>query len=140
MVVTTEEVARRLGTDTTFRLIDARDQQRFVGAAEPIDTVAGHVPGAHNLPFTACLAADGGWCPAEELGAAWRSVLDGDPDGDSAVMCGSGVTACHLILSAELAGFTAPRLYVGSWSEWIRDPGRAIATGPGPGAADSASN
>ncbi len=127
-VVTTQEIATHLGTPGAGVLVDARDAARFRGEAEPIDPVAGHVPGAKNLPTGACLRPDGSWEDAAVLRGRLAAVL-GDDDGVAwAVMCGSGVTACHLAVSGLLAGYSEPRLYVGSWSEWIRDPGRPVAT------------
>ncbi len=110
-------------------LIDARDAARFRGDIEPIDPVAGHIPGAINLPYTAALHEDGTWRSDQEIRAIWADVLGGDRDTATAAMCGSGVTACHLIVSALLAGNSEPRVYIGSWSEWIRDPQRPVATG-----------
>jgi thiosulfate/3-mercaptopyruvate sulfurtransferase len=110
-------------------LVDARDAARFRGEVEPIDPVAGHIPGALSLPFTDALRDDGGWKSPSELRTLWSGVLGEDPETPSAVMCGSGVTACHLVLSAILAGYREPRVYIGSWSEWIRDTGRPVATG-----------
>lgn len=129
-VVTTREIATHLGTRGAGVLVDARDAARFRGEAEPIDPVAGHVPGAKNLPTGACLRPDGTWQDAAALRGRLAALL-GDDDGVAwAVMCGSGVTACHLAISGLLAGYSEPRLYVGSWSEWIRDPGRPVATLP----------
>lgn len=136
MVVTTAEVWRALESGNPLPLIDARDASRFEGKAEPIDPVAGHIPGARNLPVSRSLHANGTWRPSEELREAWSQALEapveGAQDADRGAltaMCGSGVTACHLIVSAALAGLPLPRLYAGSWSEWIRDPGRPIAVG-----------
>ena len=81
------------------------------------------------MPLGGNLRNDGSWRDAEELGERWRTVADTSKSETMVVMCGSGVTACHLILSARLAGVPEPRLYVGSWSEWIRDDSRPIATG-----------
>lgn len=111
-------------------LLDARAAERFQGKQEPIDSVAGHIPGAVNMPFERSLDADGGWRPAAELQQVWAEILGADLSGPWAVMCGSGVTACHLAISALVAGLPEPRLYVGSWSEWIRDPGRPMAACP----------
>jgi len=140
MVVTTREVAEAIGAGAPLALVDARDAVRFEGEAEPIDPVAGHIPGARNFPFSASLTPEGAWRPVSELRQAWSRVLDGPAEGTKGrdrgsltAMCGSGVTACHLIVSAALAGLPPPRLYAGSWSEWIRDPSRPIATGPAPG-------
>jgi thiosulfate/3-mercaptopyruvate sulfurtransferase len=125
MVLTTDELVADSGS---IRLIDARDRQRFFGRSEPIDSVAGHVPGAQNLPFSELLDSDGLVKTPSELLDRWRAVLDEPSESRWAVMCGSGVTACHLALLAAEAGIRPPRLYVGSWSEWIRDPARPIAT------------
>lgn len=133
MIVSTEELQQALQQNETL-LIDARDAARFAGLTEPIDAVAGHVPGARSFPFTDSLSADGTWQSHERLEKAWADVLGNDRKRSWITMCGSGVTACHLAISAQLAGFAAPRLYVGSWSEWIRDPQRPVAPdNPAPG-------
>ena len=111
------------------RLVDARAPERFQGVTEPIDPVAGHVPGAVNWPFSDALQPDGTLCPAEELRARLGHLTD--QSGGLIAMCGSGVTACHLLLAVNAAGLGDGRVYIGSWSEWIRDPGRPIATGIG---------
>jgi len=125
-VVSSEELENAPDGIEALNLFDARDASRFDGLKEPIDRIAGHVPGARNLPFTENLDADGNWKSVAELRKVWTAKLGHDRDVDSIVMCGSGVTACHLALSALEAGFKEPRLYVGSWSEWITDPGRPI--------------
>lgn len=128
-VLTTDELVGGPEEVADIRLIDARDAARFRGELEPIDPVAGHIPGSTNLPFMASLHADGTWRPTGELEQLWFRVLGEDPGVPWAVMCGSGVTACHLALSGIEAGYSEPRLYIGSWSEWIRDPARPIAIG-----------
>lgn len=128
-LLTTAELASSIARIPTLRLYDARDAVRFRGEHEPIDPVAGHIPGSHNLPYSVSLAADRRWKSAAELEALWGKVLGADKTRSWAVMCGSGVTACHLAVSAAEAGYSAPRLYVGSWSEWIRDPARPIGLG-----------
>ena len=140
MIVTTAEVANALASGNPLPLIDARDAARFEGKQEPIDPVAGHIPGTRNVPFSQSLRPDGVWRSAADLREAWSGVLEeatvqaqGGHRGALTAMCGSGVTACHLIVSAGLAGLPLPRLYVGSWSEWIRDPARPVETGPAPG-------
>ncbi len=110
-------------------LIDARGPERFAGRNETIDPVAGHVPGARNHPFPANLAADGKFLPADELRQRFSTLLGSIPPSSLVSMCGSGVTACHNLLALEHAGLSGARLYAGSWSEWIRDPRRPIATG-----------
>ena len=128
-LLATAELASNIARIPTLNLYDARDAARFRGEHEPIDPIAGHIPGSHNLPYSVSLAADGRWKSAAELEALWGVVLGDDKTKSWAVMCGSGVTACHLALSAAEAGYSAPRLYVGSWSEWIRDPARPIGSG-----------
>ncbi len=126
-VMTTEEIVGQLGAQRESLLVDARDAVRFRGEAEPIDTRAGHIPGTRNLPFSDCLRADGTWLDAAALRERLSAVLGAEPGDDWGVMCGSGVTACHLAISGLLAGYPEPRVYIGSWSEWIRDPARPIA-------------
>lgn len=108
-------------------LVDARAPERFRGDEEPVDPVAGHVPGAVNVPTTANLGADGRFLDAEALRAAYAAV-GAVPGADVAVYCGSGVTAAHGVLAMEVAGIAAA-LYPGSWSEWVSDPRRPVATG-----------
>ncbi len=110
-------------------LVDARGAERFAGRNETIDPVAGHVPGARNLPFLTNLGADGKFLPAAVLRERFGALLGSVPASSLIAMCGSGVTACHHLLALEHAGFSGARLYAGSWSEWIRDPQRPIATG-----------
>jgi thiosulfate/3-mercaptopyruvate sulfurtransferase len=129
-VVTTDTLNRQLqeGGDA-LQLMDARTAERFRGEAEPIDPVAGHIPGAMNLPLQDNLNQDGSFKSKEALQTLYAEALAGrDPDSIVA-MCGSGVTACHNLLAMELAGLHGGRLYAGSWSEWIRDPLRPVATG-----------
>lgn len=112
-----------------LRLLDARAPSRFRGDEEPIDPVAGHVPGAVNVPYAGNVLVDGRFQSAEALRARFVAALNGTASADTACMCGSGVTACHNLLAMELAGLGGAKLYVGSWSEWIRDPSRPVATG-----------
>ena len=119
-------------TDPASRLLDARAPERYRGEVEPIDAVAGHVPGAVNHPFTSSMGDDGRLLPPERLRAAFTRRLAGVPAGRTIAMCGSGVTACHLLLAMERAGLSGARLYAGSWSEWSRDPSRPVAQGAGP--------
>jgi thiosulfate/3-mercaptopyruvate sulfurtransferase len=118
-----------VAADASCRVLDARAPERFRGDVEPIDAVAGHVPGAANHPLTESLAADGRFRPPDELRRAFETTLGGVPPSHVVAMCGSGVTACHLLLAMEQAGLGDARLYPGSWSEWIRDPKRPVATG-----------
>jgi thiosulfate/3-mercaptopyruvate sulfurtransferase len=112
--------------DPQWRLLDARAPERYAGIIEPIDPVAGHVPGARNHPFALNLAPSGEFLPAEELRARFEKSQDGADDSHTIVMCGSGVTACNLLLAMEAAGKPGGKLYAGSWSEWIRDPARPV--------------
>jgi thiosulfate/3-mercaptopyruvate sulfurtransferase len=109
-------------------LIDARAAERFRGEVEPIDRVAGHVPGAINRPYAANLR-DGRFKPAAELAAEFSALLGDRPPQRAIAMCGSGVTACHHLLAMAHAGLPGARLFTGSWSGWIEDPQRPIATG-----------
>jgi thiosulfate/3-mercaptopyruvate sulfurtransferase len=110
-------------------LLDARGAARYRGEMEPIDPVAGHIPGALNLPTESNLAADGCFLPAAALRARFAALLGERPAARVVHSCGSGVTACHNLLAMEVAGLSGSRLYAGSWSEWIRDPQRPVATG-----------
>lgn len=127
-VIGSEELVDWLGKRHGL-LVDARAAERFAGTVEPIDAVAGHVPGAVNQPFGANLREDGRFLPPAELERRWRERLGGVAPGDTIAMCGSGVTACHNLLAMEIAGLPGARLYAGSWSEWIRDPARPVARG-----------
>jgi thiosulfate/3-mercaptopyruvate sulfurtransferase len=114
--------------DPSLTLIDARAEERFAGRVEPLDTVAGHVPGAINIPLTLNLASDGRFRSTDALRELYLSQLNGRNAASVVAMCGSGVTACHNLLAMAIAGLPVGRLYAGSWSEWIRDPARAVAT------------
>lgn len=111
-----------------YQIIDARSAERFRGEQEPIDPIAGHIPGALNRPLTDNLV-NGHYKSATQLKQEWQAKLAGSNPSEIVHMCGSGVSACHNLLAMEVAGLTGSRLYVGSWSEWIRDPQRPIATG-----------
>mgnify|MGYP002776990652 CR=1 FL=1 len=110
-------------------LVDARAAERFRGDVEPLDTRAGHVPGAVNRPYAMNLADDGRFKPAQVLADEFDALRGTHAPADIAVMCGSGVTACHHLLAMEHAGLHGAKLFTGSWSGWIADPGRPIATG-----------
>jgi thiosulfate/3-mercaptopyruvate sulfurtransferase len=127
-VIDTADIAAFL-LDPKHLLVDARAAERFAGSVEPIDAVAGHIAGAVNHPFSANLAPDGRFLPAPELRRLWDARLAGREVAHVAAMCGSGVTACHNLLSLEVAGLRGAKLYAGSWSEWIRDPTRPVARG-----------
>ena len=127
-VVSTPELIEALGNPQHL-LVDARAAERFAGAVEPLDPVAGHVPGAVNHPFSANLNSDGCFLPPAQLRRLWLERLGGIPPAGVMAMCGSGVTACHNLLALEMADLKGGKLYAGSWSEWIRDPGRPVARG-----------
>ncbi|MDQ3040567.1 MAG: sulfurtransferase [Pseudomonadota bacterium] len=110
-------------------LVDARAAPRFRGDEEPLDRIAGHVPGAINRPYTENLV-DGRFKSPMQLAEEFRGLLGDNSATDVVAMCGSGVTACHHLLAMERAGFKSAGLYTGSWSGWISDHSRPIATGP----------
>jgi thiosulfate/3-mercaptopyruvate sulfurtransferase len=122
-----EAVAEGLA-DGSLVLIDARGAQRFSGEVEPLDRVAGHIPGALNRPFTDNLR-DGRFLSADELAEAYRALIGKRLPGAVAHMCGSGVTACHGVLAMEHAGLVGSRLFAASWSGWISEPSRPVAVG-----------
>ena len=107
-------------------VIDVRDAYRYRGESEPIDLIAGHIPGAINIPFSENLDEEGNFLKPEILKKKYSKLLENKP-GHLIVHCGSGVTACHTILALDYAGFEIPDLYVGSWSEWSRREGKEIA-------------
>jgi thiosulfate/3-mercaptopyruvate sulfurtransferase len=109
-------------------LLDARAAERYSGAVEPLDSKAGHIPGALNRPFAGNLNTNGRFKTAAELKAEFSRMLEGREVADVVHYCGSGVTACHNLFAMELAGLPGSRIYPGSWSEWIRDPGRPVET------------
>ena len=111
------------------QVLDARDPARFSGENAAMDPVAGHIPGARNRFFRDNLTKDGTFRPAAELKAEFEDLLG---DAPAILQCGSGVTACHNALAMELAGLPGAFLYPGSWSEWITDPARPVATGSEP--------
>jgi thiosulfate/3-mercaptopyruvate sulfurtransferase len=127
-VASTADVAALLATGN-ITLFDARSADRFAGRNETVDPVAGHVPGAINMPFTDNLGPGQHFLPADALRSRWAPVAARAAAAPLVAMCGSGVTACHNLLALELAGYHGARLYVGSFSEWITDPARPVATG-----------
>jgi thiosulfate/3-mercaptopyruvate sulfurtransferase len=110
-----------------LRVLDARAGERFRGEVEPLDPVAGHIPGATHRFFKDNLLPDGRFKPAAELRAAFDALAT--PASDVVHQCGSGVTACHNLLAMTHAGLAGSRLYAGSWSEWCADPSRPVARG-----------
>jgi thiosulfate/3-mercaptopyruvate sulfurtransferase len=128
MCVTADQVEAMLN-NMSGQLIDARAAKRFRGEQEPLDKVAGHVPGAVNLPYAENINIDGKFKPAEILRDRYLNALKDVKPTDVVHMCGSGVTACHNLLAMEHAGLSGSKLYAGSWSEWIMDNRRPVATG-----------
>ncbi len=122
------EISARLGTPDAPTLVDVRAAERYSGANEPIDPVAGHIPGAINLPATANLHSDGRFLPPAEIARLYAEAGGGE---DAVLYCGSGITAAHSLLALESAGLTAA-IYPGSWSDWIRDANHPVATGSEP--------
>ena len=109
-------------------IIDARSKERYLGIKDPVDPIAGHIPGAISHPLGQNLTKEGTFKSPEELKHLYRKILS-DIDGSNVIsMCGSGVTGCHNILAMEIAGIYGVKLYVGSWSEWITKPDRPIVT------------
>ena len=116
--------------DPARRVVDARPGERYRGEVEPLDPVAGHIPGSVNRPWGSNLREDGRFKPAPVLRAEFDALLAGRPPGAVVNSCGSGVSACHNLLAMAHAGLPGAALYGGSWSEWIADPARPVATGP----------
>ncbi|MHC5111895.1 MAG: sulfurtransferase [Planctomycetota bacterium] len=121
--------AWQFAEDSKRILVDSRERDRFLGKEEPIDPVAGRIPGAVNIPFSRHLNEEGMFLGAEELANDFSAVVGATDALDIAFYCGSGVTAAHNILAYAAAGLGFPILYAGSWSDWICDPSRPIATG-----------
>ncbi len=126
--VDSDFVARAI-RDHAYLILDARAEERFRGEVEPLDKVAGHIPGALNRPYEDNLDLTGEFLAEEVLREDYRAQLGQVPPERVIVMCGSGVTACHNLLAMEHAGLKGARLYAGSWSEWITDPNRPVAKG-----------
>ena len=130
--VDADQIQAALGAGSAL-VVDARGADRYAGQNETIDPVAGHIPGAVNQPFTTNLGADGRFKPAAMLREQWLGRLGQFEPAQLIASCGSGITACHNLLALSQAGLDGGRLYAGSWSHWIRDPQRPIATGTEPG-------
>ncbi|HEX7929162.1 MAG TPA: rhodanese-like domain-containing protein, partial [bacterium] len=112
-------------------LVDARGGDRYRGETEPIDRTPGHIPSAINLPFGGNVGPDGRFLAPEVLRKRFEPAINGKPAA-SIHYCGSGVSACHNLLAMAVAGLEPGRLYVGSWSQWSKDPSRPVATGATP--------
>jgi thiosulfate/3-mercaptopyruvate sulfurtransferase len=128
LVLSAEQLQQRLG-QPALTLLDARGLPRFKGEVEPIDPIAGHIPGAQCAAFTDNLGSDGRFLPADQLKQRFAEKLGNRSPADLVSYCGSGVTACHNLFALCLAGYPLGSLYAGSWSEWINDPAHAIAIG-----------
>ncbi len=125
LVVSTQDVINHLGKAEVV-LADARANERFTGKIEPIDAVAGHIPGSVSYPYNRNLNPIGTFKRVEHIRADLQALIGAYQSEDLVHMCGSGVTACNNLFAAELVGLAGSRLYVGSWSEWIRDPSRPV--------------
>ncbi len=125
LIADVEEVSQ-VRQDPNYLVIDSRSRERYEGRHEPIDPVAGRIPGAHSAPLTDNLDASGCFLPAEQLATRFQNLLGDVPPGHAIFYCGSGVSAGQNLLALAHAGLGEGRLYVGSWSEWIIDPDRPI--------------
>jgi thiosulfate/3-mercaptopyruvate sulfurtransferase len=127
-LVAPSTVADRLGR-ASQTVLDARGAPRFRGEVEPLDPVAGHIPGALNRPFSHNLGPDGKFKPAAQLRAEFEALLAGRDPASVVHHCGSGVSANPNLIAMEIAGFGTTGLYAGSWSDWCSDPSRPFAQG-----------
>jgi thiosulfate/3-mercaptopyruvate sulfurtransferase len=128
-LVADADLVNRIRQDPGWRLLDARAPERFRGEEEPIDRVAGHIPGARNVPYAENLGAEGRFLQPDELRQRYARLLGDVPAERCVCYCGSGVTAAHDVLAIFHAGLGEAKLYAGSWSEWIVDPSRPVARG-----------
>lgn len=117
----------KITNDPNYQIVDVRDKDRYDGKVEPIDTIAGHIPGAINVPFTENLDEHGLFLNPNEIKSKYETLFAGIKPENTIVHCGSGVTACHTLLALDYAEIEMPKLYVGSWSEWSRN-GKEIET------------
>ena len=131
MFVTTAQV-ERLRLDPSYRLIDVRTPERYRGETEPIDPVAGHIPGALNLPYLDNLTGSSTFRSPAELRQIYQELVGETAPEKVVFYCGSGVTSVHSLLAMRIAGLGEARLYAGSWSEWIAPRTRPVATGAAP--------
>jgi thiosulfate/3-mercaptopyruvate sulfurtransferase len=125
LVVTAQEIEARLG-DPALRLFDARGADRFRGENETLDAVGGHIPGAQSAPYAGNLDAEGRMLPPEVLRARFEQLLGNTPAAEAVFYCGSGVSVAHDAMALEHAGLGLPRVYVGSWSDWISTGQRPV--------------
>jgi thiosulfate/3-mercaptopyruvate sulfurtransferase len=128
LLLDAQQLQQRLD-NSELTLLDARALPRFRGEVEPLDPVAGHIPGAQCAVFTDNLGSDGRFLPAAQLQQRFAALLGDKPVESLVAYCGSGVTACHNLFAMSLAGYPLAPLYAGSWSEWITDPTRPVAIG-----------
>ncbi|HLW50232.1 MAG TPA: sulfurtransferase, partial [Sphingobacteriaceae bacterium] len=119
-IATMDEV-EKAAQDNDYMVVDVRDKDRYDGVTEPIDLIAGHIPGAINIPFTENLDERGLFLSPGQLKDKYQIKFDDRKPENLIIHCGSGVTACHTILALAHAGMELPKLYVGSWSEWSRN-------------------
>jgi len=127
-LVVDADTVQAIREDPRWALLDVRSRDRFYGRNETIDPVAGHIPGAHSAPYTENLHEDGSFRDPAELARRFEAAAAGMDAAHTVFYCGSGVTAAHGVLAFAHAGLGVARLYPGSWSEWIADPRRPIAT------------
>ena len=127
MLIDSEKLQEQL-SQSSILLVDVRDPNRYQGIEEPIDKVAGHIPGAINIPWRSNIGENGLFLPKAQLHDHYINVLRTRPIDKTVFMCGSGVTACHSLLVLEYIGISGARLYPGSWSAWITNPDRLIET------------
>ena len=128
LVVSTRDILEGVAGQSIC-LADVRAAERFKGEVEPLDSVAGHIPGSVNFPFQLSLETDGRFKPVAAIRNSLLDLTGNQQPGELVFMCGSGVTACHAVFAAELAGLKGSKLYAGSWSEWIRDRSRPVEPG-----------
>lgn len=126
-----DEILAEIGTGRRL-IVDARAPERYRGEVEPLDPVAGHIPGAINRPVQLNVRPDGRFKPGPVLRQEFEALLAGRDAAALVHACGSGISACHNLLAMEFAGLSGSALYPGSWSEWCSDPSRPVATGPNP--------
>lgn len=127
MLIDSDDLQEKLAQSQSL-LIDVRDPVRYQGIEEPIDKVAGHIPGSINIPWKSNIAENGLYLPKAQLHDEYMKVLHDTPIDNTVFMCGSGVTACHSLLALEHIGISGIKLYPGSWSAWITDPARPVET------------
>ncbi len=125
-LITSIKEVEKFITDQAICLVDSRTPERYSGKEEPIDPIAGHIPGAINLPFIDNLNEDGIFKSQKELSERFSEIAEHFPSNEITFYCGSGVTASHNILAMYHAGYNMPKLFPGSWSEWITNPDRPI--------------